>query len=329
MQIRRFHAFRDARREDTIATELNPVRPDRDVDALDGRLIHALQENGRASILDLARLLGVPRDYVSLRLRALTERGGLRIVAALDPGFAGHHVLTHATVRLNDAARPVAERIAGLSDAVFVSLVSGSRPLIFESRHGDVRQLHELLAQVRAIPAVEQVRVTTYAEVLKGFFVAESRSDIILDEIDEQLIAQLQRDGRASYRELGDAVHLSPSSARSRVRRLIDAGVIRIAAIPSGGLSRNRLAVGVGVTLRDDAEPVRRYIIDQPAIEFAARTHGVHDFIATIAGSTSAGVLAVLEDLRALSQVAALESWAHLDIVKEDYTRALGRVVPT
>lgn len=269
----------------------------------------------------------MPRDYVSLRLRALTGRGGLRVVAALDPGFAGHHVLTHAMVSLTGAARPVAERIAELSDAVFVSLVSGSRPLIFESRHGDDRQLHEMLAQVRAIPTVQQVRVTTYAEVIKGFFVADSRSEITPDEIDERLIAELQRDGRVSYRDLADAVHLSPSSARSRVRRLIDAGVIRIAAIPSGGLSRNRLAVGVGVTLRGDAEPVRRFIVEQRAIEFAARTHGIHDFIATIAGSTSAGVLTVLEELRALPQVGSLESWTHLDIIKEDYTRALGLVV--
>lgn len=264
---------------------------------------------------------------MSSRLRTLTERGGLRVVAALDPGFAGHHVLTHAIVSVTGAARPVAEQIAALGDAVFVSLVSGSRPLIFESRHRDDRQLHEMLARVRAVPAVDQVRVTTYAEVLKGFFVADSRSEITLDQVDERLIAALQDDGRASFRDLADSVHLSPSSARSRVRRLIDAGVIRIAAIPSGGLSRNRLAVGVGITLRDDAEPVRRYIVQQRAIEFAARTHGVYDFVATIAGSTSAGVLSVLEELRELPQVGSLESWTHLDIIKEDYARSLGLVV--
>ena len=297
------------------------------MDDLDARLIHALQENGRTSIQDLSRRLDAPRDFVSLRLRTLTERGGLRIVAALDPGFAGHHVLTHAMVSLAGPARPVAEQIADISDAVFVSLVSGSRPLVFESRHGDDRQLHAMLEQVRRIPAVQQVKVTTYAEVLKGFFVAESRTNITLDDLDERLIAALQGDGRASYQQLADTVHLSPSTTRSRVRRLIDAGVIRISAIPSGGLSRNRLAVGVGVTLRDDAQPVHRYILEQRSIEFAARTHGVYDFIATIAGSSSAGVLAVLEEMRALPQVGALESWTHLDIVKEDYARSLGRVV--
>lgn len=304
-----------------------PRRPDRDTDDLDARLIHALQVNGRRSILELAQLLDAPRESVSQRLQRLVQRDGLRIVAALDPGFAGHHVLVHAMVEVAGAVLPVAEQIADMDDAVFVSMVSGAHPLIFESRHGDDVELHRMLDAVRRIPTVRQVRVTTYAEVLKGFFVADSRTEVVIDELDHRLIAELQRDGRASFRELADAVHLSPSSTRSRVRRLIDAGVIRISAIPSGGLSRNRVAVGVGITLCDDAEPVRRHILETRAIDFAARTHGSYDFIATIGASSSAGVLVVLEELRALEQVASLESWTHLDIVKEDYARSLGRAV--
>ncbi|REJ03888.1 Lrp/AsnC family transcriptional regulator [Microbacterium bovistercoris] len=309
------------------ADSTTPRRIDRDVDDLDGRLIHALQQNGRASIQDLAQRLDAPRDYVSQRLHRLIEHGGLRVIAALDPGFAGHHVLVHAMVTVSGPARPVADEIARIDDAVFVSMVSGAHPLVFESRHGDDARLHEMLDRVRRISAVRQVRVTTYAEVLKGFFVAESRTEIALDELDHLLISALQGDGRESYRALADAVHLSPSSARSRVRRLIDAGVIRISAIPSGGLSRNRVAVGVGITLSDDAEPVRQYILDSPVIEFAARTHGSYDFIVTIGASSTAGALTVLEEIRALPQVGGLETWTHLDVIKEDYARSLGRVL--
>ncbi|WP_067243981.1 Lrp/AsnC family transcriptional regulator [Microbacterium resistens] len=309
------------------AAGVPPRRPDRDTDDLDGRLIHALQENGRASIQELAHLLDRPRDVVSQRLRLLTERGGLRVVAALDPGFAGHHVLVHAMVSITGPARPVAEEIARLDDAVFVSMVSGAYPLVFESRHGDDGRLHEMLDRVRRIRSVHRVRVTTYAEVLKGFFVADSRTEIVLDELDHRLVAELQHDGRVSYRALADAVHLSPSSVRSRVKRLIDAGVIRIAAIPSGGLSRNRVAVGVGIAVNGDADPVRQYILGSRTIDFAARSHGSYDFIATIGGSSTAGVLGVLEEIRTLPQVGGLETWTHLDVVKEDYARSLGRVV--
>ena len=300
---------------------------DAELDALDAVLIRALQEDGRASIRELAALLGASRDVVSYRLRLLTEHDGLRIVAALDPAFAGHHVLTHSMVDVDGPAAPVARALAELPDAVFVSMVSGGLPVVFESRHGSVDELHRALDGVRALPGVRRVRVTTYAEIVRGFFVAPRRREVILDRLDYALIAILQEDGRATYRALADAVHLSPSSTRARVHRLIDAGVIRISALKSGGISRNRLAIGLGVTASGDPESIRRYIRRSPAIDFAARTHGTYDFIATLVGASSATLLGIIEELRSLPEVSSLESWTHYDIVKEDYARTLGRVL--
>lgn len=307
-------------------TPTGPRSRDREWDVLDGRLIHALQEDGRTSVQDLARLLGASREVVSQRLRSLIAHEGLRIVAALDPGFAGHHVLVHAMVDVAGPTRPVADRIAGQSDAVFVSLVSGAAPIVFESRHGDVGALHATLDAVRAIPAVRRIRITTYVNILKGFFVAEERTDVALDELDDVIIAALQQDGRTSYSALADDVHLSPSAVRSRVRRLIDAGVIRISAIPTGVLSHNRVAIGVGITARGEGEPILRFIRSSRGVTFAARAHGVYDYIVTVGGSSSSEALGVIEELRAIDEVGAVETWTHLDIVKEDYTRPLAGV---
>jgi DNA-binding Lrp family transcriptional regulator len=47
-----------------------------------------------------------------------------------------------------------------------------------------------------------------------------------LDRIDNQILAVLQRDGRASNRELAERVHLSESACLRRVRGLEEAGVI-------------------------------------------------------------------------------------------------------
>lgn len=299
----------------------------RDVDSLDSALVRALQSDGRASIHELARTLGVSRDLVSRRLGTLIGRDGLRVVAALDPGFAGLNVLIHGMIAVDGPARPIADRIAELPDTVFVSLVAGAHPLVFESRHGDTDELRATLTAIRAIPGVRHLRVTTYDALLKEFITAASVTSVRLDRLDHDLIAVLQDDGRASYRELADAVRLSPSSARARVRRLLDAGVIRIAAIDAGGLSRNRVAVGVGISLRGDAEPVHRYLVGTPAADLAAAAHGAYDVIATIVGTSRTGVLEVIEDLRALPEVGTIETWAHLDIIKEDYARTLGRIV--
>lgn len=48
-----------------------------------------------------------------------------------------------------------------------------------------------------------------------------------MDRIDRELLRLLAIDGRRSYTDLGDAVHLSANAVAERVRRLVKAGVIR------------------------------------------------------------------------------------------------------
>ena len=50
--------------------------------------------------------------------------------------------------------------------------------------------------------------------------------DSPLDRTDWRLLAELQKDGRASFAELARAVAMSPSAVAERVRRLEEAGVI-------------------------------------------------------------------------------------------------------
>jgi Lrp/AsnC family leucine-responsive transcriptional regulator len=51
-------------------------------------------------------------------------------------------------------------------------------------------------------------------------------SPVLLDRTDWALLAELQRDGRASYAELARAVAMSPSAVAERVRRLEEQKVI-------------------------------------------------------------------------------------------------------
>src|SRR5690349_24820942 len=50
--------------------------------------------------------------------------------------------------------------------------------------------------------------------------------DPTLDRTDWRLLAELQRDGRASYADLARVVAMSPSAVAERVRRMEEAGVI-------------------------------------------------------------------------------------------------------
>ncbi|MFT6813959.1 MAG: Lrp/AsnC family leucine-responsive transcriptional regulator, partial [Ilumatobacter sp.] len=47
-----------------------------------------------------------------------------------------------------------------------------------------------------------------------------------LDAIDARILAEMRHDARISWRELGDRVHLAPTSVADRVKRLEQQGVI-------------------------------------------------------------------------------------------------------
>jgi Lrp/AsnC family leucine-responsive transcriptional regulator len=48
-----------------------------------------------------------------------------------------------------------------------------------------------------------------------------------MDRADREILSLLLRDGRMSYRELGDRLHLSSNAVAERVRRLARDGIIR------------------------------------------------------------------------------------------------------
>ena len=48
-----------------------------------------------------------------------------------------------------------------------------------------------------------------------------------IDDIDRKILSELVRDGRTSFRDLANHVHLSPNATAERVRRLESIGAIR------------------------------------------------------------------------------------------------------
>jgi Lrp/AsnC family transcriptional regulator, leucine-responsive regulatory protein len=47
-----------------------------------------------------------------------------------------------------------------------------------------------------------------------------------MDDVDREILSQLVRNARLSYRELGEVVALSANATAERVRKLVDSGVI-------------------------------------------------------------------------------------------------------
>ncbi len=70
------------------------------LDDIDRRLVHALAEDPRASIMDLTRKLGVARATAQARLDKLIARGVIAFGPVVDPRAIGYDVLAFTTIEI-------------------------------------------------------------------------------------------------------------------------------------------------------------------------------------------------------------------------------------
>lgn len=102
-----------------------------------------------------------------------------------------------------------------------------------------------------------------------------------VDEIDDVIIGLLRNEGRMSWRELGEHVHLSATSVGDRVRRLEREGIIGgyRAVISPQSLGKDLAAV-VELSLRPDVVPedFETELVKQGDVSFAAYVTGAADY---------------------------------------------------
>lgn len=112
-----------------------------------------------------------------------------------------------------------------------------------------------------------------------------------LDRLDRRIIDILKVEGRISFKELADRVHLAPSSVADRVRRLEHAGVITgyNAAIDRTALGRDvRAVIDVALPPGLDPSEFERRLATRDEVALAVYVTGPADYtvIVDCAGAT-------------------------------------------
>ena len=72
----------------------------------------------------------------------------------------------------------------------------------------------------------------------------------MIDQLDRELIIELQKDGRRSFVELAEVLHVSEATARNRVRRLLSSGIVKITAVPNLQMLGYQFVSIVGIQVR-------------------------------------------------------------------------------
>jgi DNA-binding Lrp family transcriptional regulator len=132
-----------------------------------------------------------------------------------------------------------------------------------------------------------------------------------LDDVDEQILAELAQHARATFAEIGVRVNLSAPAVKRRVDRMLDRGVIRgfTTVIDRDALGWNTEAyVQVFCQGRIAPDELRRAWLEVPEIVSAATVTGTADAILHVLARDMHHLEEALERIRTSADIERSES---------------------
>ncbi|MER7008308.1 Lrp/AsnC family transcriptional regulator [Dactylosporangium sp. NPDC000555] len=276
------------------------------LDELDRRLAHALQVDGRATFSQIGSVLGVSDRTIARRYRRLRSGGALRVVGLPDAAALGH---VDWLVRMRctpDAALPVSAALARRADTSWVTLMSGGTEISCITRTRTQTTNGELLLQkLPRTPRVTDVTAHCMLRAVAGTSgwpgrtaalepdevaalrpapaAARPGERIVLTAADNDLLAALARDGRASYPALAAATGWSETTVRRRLEELRLSRVLYFDVEVAPALFGYTAEAALWLTVAPTAlTAVTRTLAGHPQIGFAAAITGPANVAASV-----------------------------------------------
>jgi len=142
-----------------------------------------------------------------------------------------------------------------------------------------------------------------------------------MDQIDQQIIEALQKDGRAPFAQIAEQLNVSPGMIRLRYNRLVEQGYLKVVAItnPLRMGFKTMALIGIradGSKLLEVAEKISR--LDE--VIYIIVSSGRFDLFAEVVCRDHEHLLRfITEKLSTIAGVRESESFLHLKIIKEVY----------
>jgi DNA-binding Lrp family transcriptional regulator len=275
------------------------------LDQLDRQIIHALMIDGRVPFSRIAAVVGASEQTVARRYRRMCSAGIVRVVGLPDSRRLGHSDWVVRLQSVPDAAASVAEALARRSDTSWISLSSGGTEITCMVKPADGRSRHDLL--LRQLPSSRRIVAMTAQSVLHMFrggashwagatqaLTAAQAARLAVPPPDagpgkepgpddRVLLAELARNGRASYAELAQATHWHESTVRRRVEELRAGGVLYLDV----DVDDAAFGIGTHAHLYLSVAPARLAAVggalaEHPEVPFVAATTGRSNLMATV-----------------------------------------------
>jgi len=139
-----------------------------------------------------------------------------------------------------------------------------------------------------------------------------------MDDLDRELVIELQKDGRRSFVELGETLHISEATARSRVRRLLQSGIVKVKAVPDLQMLGYQFVSIVGVQVRlAELRRIVEHLAHHANVCYLANVTGRYDLIAIIVTRSSSEFADFIENtVSVIPGVDRTETFVSLNVFK-------------
>ncbi|MDQ2725490.1 MAG: Lrp/AsnC family transcriptional regulator [Actinomycetota bacterium] len=141
-----------------------------------------------------------------------------------------------------------------------------------------------------------------------------------LDERSKRIIEQLQENGRRSYAAVARAVGLSEAATRHRVQRLLEEGIIQIAAVTDADAVGFHRQAMLGIRVEGDIRSVAEKLSAIPEASYVVICAGQFDILVEMICENDEHLLALVDNaIRAIPGVRSTETFVYLRLEKESY----------
>lgn len=143
-----------------------------------------------------------------------------------------------------------------------------------------------------------------------------------LDEMDLMLISELETDGRQTNTDLAKKIGTSKATARRKLRRLLDEGIIKVVAVASPPALGYKTVATMGINVRPgDVDAVADKLASYKNVHFVIISTGRYDIIAWMMFREAEDLSNFLrKEMGNIPGLTSVETMINLKITKASFT---------
>ena len=146
---------------------------DSEIDLFDRKIIDALREDGRISVTELARRVGLSKTPCQVRLKRLIDAGyilGFR--AVIDPAKLGLDHIAFTEVKLSDTRETALEEfrraVLRIREVEECHMIASSFDYLLKVRTSDIRKYRQVLGErISSLPHVASTSTFVAMETIR------------------------------------------------------------------------------------------------------------------------------------------------------------------